>query len=279
METLEAFVCWNFVMDALVCAAAALACGREKGSACIVAAGLGTVYAAAARVFPGMAAWPFAALAGAVMALIAVRPRSLAVALRAIGALYAAGLFAGGAQLLLGQKGSPVIGAAAAALAGLGMDLWLVRSRRMRLHTWDVQLVLRTGSGCVRFRALVDTGNRLHEPISGLPVMIVEENALRRVLPTGFDAGRTLAELPPGWRMVAYGVLGSAGRMPCFRPEGLMVCSDGRWLSAPDIWVAVYPGRIPGQIQALAPTVIGTVRPAQGGAAGHKTESIGGQRA
>ncbi|MDO4739235.1 MAG: hypothetical protein Q4A66_01060, partial [Eubacteriales bacterium] len=44
----------------------------------------------------------------------------------------------------------------------------------------------------------------------------------------------------------------------------LMVSYGGRWLLAPDVWVAVYPGRIPGQVAALAPTVLGAIRPAEG---------------
>lgn len=263
MQTMEAYLCWNFVMDLLVCTASALASGKDRLSFCLAGASLGTLYAGAAYYFPPLRIWPCAAAAGACMACISVRPNSRQKALRAVCALYAAALFASGAQLLVGP-GQTAPASALAAAAGLALDLWLVRSRRMRLQTWDVQLILRTGSGLAKFRALVDTGNRLHEPISGLPVMIVEQKALQNALPPGFDAARALRQLPQGWRIAAYGVLGSGGKMPCFRPERLLVRCGERWLLAPDIWIAVYPGRIPGQTQALAPTVLGAVRPAQG---------------
>jgi len=261
MQTLEAFLCWNFLMDLIVCAAAAIGCGRDRLGSCLPAALLGTVYAVAVRqgILPaGKAAQAFAALC---MACIAACPADLGQALRAAGTLLAASVFAAGAQLLAPGN---TIGAIVAAIAGAGLDLWLMRTRRVRMQTWDVHLILRTGSGRARFRALVDTGNRLHEPISGLPVMIVEQRALGEALPAGFDARTAAAQLPQGWRMVGYGVLGSAGKMACFRPERLLVRCEGRWLLAPDIWIAVYPGRIPGQVQALAPTVIGTIRAEKG---------------
>ncbi|MDO4739236.1 MAG: sigma-E processing peptidase SpoIIGA, partial [Eubacteriales bacterium] len=221
---MEGYLMWNFCMDLLVCAACALACGRDRLWPCLPAAVLGAAYALAAAKWTRLGGLPCAALVGASMAAISARPETLAMAARAVCALCAAGLFAGGAQLLvLQQTGHASAGALAAAACALGLDLWLVRSRRVRLATWNVQLILRTGAGVARFRALVDTGNRLHEPISGLPVMIVEEKALRGALPEDFDARRAADRLPPGWRLVSYGVLGSAGRMACFRPGRLMV--------------------------------------------------------
>jgi len=265
METLEAYLCWNFWMDLLLCTAAALGCGKDRFAPCVPAALLGTVCAAAARqgLLPGTWFAPLAAGAG--MACAAVRPSDVKTALRANALLWSGAVFAAGSQILALQCAPlPAAGLLAASAAGVGLNLYLVRMRRMRIHSWDVQLILRTGAGVVRFRALVDTGNHLHEPISGLPVMIVEENSVRHALPEEFDPKG--ASLPPGWRMVSYGVLGSAGKMPCFRPDRLLVRCDGRWLLAPDIWVAVYPGRIPGQTQALAPAVLGAIRPAEGGA-------------
>lgn len=261
VDTLEAYVLWNFAMDLLVCMTAARSCAREKWLPGLAAAGLGVLYALLQQ-WGAPGGWALHALAGMTMALVAVRPDSFRLAARAVSALWAASLFCAGAQLLATQSlGSSLAGAFAGAVAGAGMYGWLGRTRQMRLNTWDVMLFLCTRSGCVRFRALVDTGNRLHEPLSGLPVMIVEEKALRRALPEGFDA-RTAAQRPPeGWRLVAYGVLGGAGRMACFRPERLLVSYGGKWLLAPDIWVAAYPGRIPGQVAALAPTVIGTIQP------------------
>ena len=261
MDSLEAFVLWNFAMDLLLASSAARACAREAQMPCIHAAVLGTLYALAGRLWwPVLLHWLPAMLCGALMALMAVCPDSLNGALRAVSALVSVSLFMGGAQMLAANLfGSGFASAATGALAGALMYIWLGRVRQARMQTWDVQLFLRTKNGCVRFRALVDTGNRLSEPVSGLPVMIVEERAIRRALPEGFDAQEAARNVPRGWRLVSYGVLGGAGRMACFRPDRLLVRYGERWLLAPDIWVAVYPGRIPGQVAALAPTVLGTI--------------------
>ena len=258
MRTWPGYFLWNFAMDALLAGCAARLCGREKAAPMLLAGLLGAVYAVTARGWMrGLGGMALAALA---MAATAARPRSAAELLRAAAALLGASLFAGGAQLLLRQWGSSDTAAqAASALAGAGLFLWTGRARRARLQTWEVQLILRTEWGAARFRALVDTGNRLHEPVSGLPVLIAEERVLRRALPPGFDAEKNARRPPSPFRAVGYGVLGAAGRMACFRPRELLVSYGSGWLRAPDVWVAVYPGRIPGQVSALAPTVIGTI--------------------
>ena len=119
------------------------------------------------------------------------------------------------------------------------------------------------GGRQVSLKALIDTGNRLHEPISGLPVLIVEERAVKKMLPPSLDPARPDKHLPPRFRLVAYGALGGSGKMACFRPDELLVCYGEGWLRAPDVWVAVYPGKMPGGAQALAPAVIGRIAPAE----------------
>lgn len=264
METLEAYLFWNAVMDAMIVASAARVCGKEKPVPILIAAVLGAAYAVVCRYFSktAVSGVPVALGVGALMAWIAVLPRDLREALRAICALYAAAVFAGGAQLLAARAFGGTLGGMCGALAGTGLFLWAGRVRSARLSAWDVSMWLRTAEGSVRFRALVDTGNRLHEPISGLPVLIAEARALRRALPEGFDAREAAKKPPPGFRLVSYGVLGGAGTLACFKPESLLVTYGDGWLRAPDVWVAVYPGRIPGQVSALAPTVIGTIETA-----------------
>ena len=259
MRTEAGYFLWNFAMDALLALCAARLFGRERPGPALLAGALGALYALIARRWLGGVGGMTLAAAG--MAAIAVRPRTAAELLRAMAALAAASLFAAGAQLLARQWGAAAPAAqAASAAAGAMLFLWTGRARRASLRAWDVQLVLRTQWGTARFRALVDTGNRLHEPISGLPVLIAEERVLRKALPPGFDAAAYARRPPPGFRLASYGVLGAAGRMACFRPRALLVSYGGGWLSAPDVWVAVYPGRIPGQVCALAPTVIGAIR-------------------
>jgi hypothetical protein len=105
----------------------------------------------------------------------------------------------------------------------------------------------------VRFRALVDTGNHLTEPLSGLPVMIVCYDAIREALPCSFAPESALDMLPRGFRLVGFGGVGGAGEMGCFLPDELNVDAGRGKRPMGEIWIAVYPGKLPGGAVALAP--------------------------
>ena len=151
-----------------------------------------------------------------------------------------------GGAMMLGGVGSlvPAPEKFPTALLGAGLVLasaiLCVRSRRML--TWEVTVLIALHGRSVSFRALIDTGNRLREPISGLPVLIAE-SALLEALPTD--------DLT--FRRVSFGVLGGSGAVKCFRPDAVLIRRGDRFFRAPDIWVAAYPGRIPGSTRALAP--------------------------
>jgi len=117
-----------------------------------------------------------------------------------------------------------------------------------------VLLQISTRMGSVEVEALVDTGNRLHEPISGLPVIIVGKRCMYGILDESCleqAAGR----LPPGFRIVRYGVLGGSGEMQCFRPESVCIWQKGRWSDVSDVWIAICPEEIPSGVEALAPAI------------------------
>lgn len=107
--------------------------------------------------------------------------------------------------------------------------------------------ILRRGM-VARFSACVDTGNRLIEPLSGQPVLIASAALLRDVLPER------------GYRQVAYGSVGGGGRLHCFRPDDIYIWVDGHRRRAPEAWIAVYPGRLPGAFQALTPAAFACLR-------------------
>ncbi len=143
-------------------------------------------------------------------------------------------------------------------LGTIGM-LAFIRVRARRMEKWEMMLRLIRGGRRVELNAMVDTGNRLQEPISGQPVVIAAEYKIRPVLPENFAAADAAGRLPPGFRLVGYKSLSGSGKMVCFRPDELLVSSGDGWLSAPDVWVAVYPGKLPGNVCALAPPVLGRV--------------------
>ena len=104
-----------------------------------------------------------------------------------------------------------------------------------------VALMALRGGACARVDAVIDTGNRLREPLSGQPVLIAESAAVAHLLPSR------------GVRAVAYGSVGGGGTLQCFRPDAILIERHGRLHRGPEAWIALYPGRLPGGVAALAP--------------------------
>ncbi len=152
-------------------------------------------------------------------------------------------LFVGGTMEWLSPRFPGVGGHMASAAAGcVALCLWRDR-RQMRLTRLTVRVYVRQPQGEASFEALIDTGNRLREPVSGLPVMIAEERLLVDVLPAD---GRGLRHIP-------FGGLGGCGFLEAFRPQEVRFQRDERWQEAPGVWLAVYRGRMSGRVHALAP--------------------------
>ena len=152
---------------------------------------------------------------------------------------------AGGATMLGGTSAllpSPERFPVAAIGAGLVLICAILNVRNHRMFTWEVTVLIALRGCSVSFRALIDTGNRLHEPVSGLPVLIAE-SALLHDLP--------IAEMPS--RRISFGALGGSGSVKCFHPDAVLIRRGDKFFRAPDVWVAIYPGRIPGAMRALAP--------------------------
>lgn len=152
-----------------------------------------------------------------------------------------------GSAMILGGLGSlrPVSGRGFPLLLGAGLILTGIlfsqRSRQMR--TWEVSVLVSLHGKSSSFTALIDTGNRLHEPLSGLPVLVAESNLLSNLISSDRIA----------YRSVAFGALNGKGSLKCFRPDMVLIRRGDRFVRAPDVWIGVYPGTIPGISRALAP--------------------------
>ena len=110
-----------------------------------------------------------------------------------------------------------------------------------RISTRPIVVVIGNMRRTASLHAIVDTGNRLHEPLSGQPVLIAEAEKLHGILPE------------KGFRTVRFASVGSSGEMRCFRPDSIYILANGRLRPAPEAWVALYPGRLPPGMTALAP--------------------------
>lgn len=244
--SIERYLAINFVMDALVLGLAARSKGHVHLARVALAALLCAIYAVLARIHPFrvLTNLPFQVLAIALGTVTAMRSGKAASIVRNVLLLYVCALFLGGAQLMLRELMPNHVPAAliGGACAGAAATSWLLTVRSKRIMCCEVRVVLWEGLRRTGFTAMVDTGNRLREPISALPVLIVEQS----VLPTGF--GESLRH-----RTVRFGALGGGGTLRCFRPDAIGVDFGKGLRPAPDVWIAVYPGTMPGRVQALAP--------------------------
>jgi len=135
-------------------------------------------------------------------------------------------------------------GFSAAAVIPILISIPVLMRRRMHInYRWNIEALIENNGKQIVFDALIDTGNRLREPISGLPVMIVAAD----LFPPGFAAETAM-------RPLSFSVLGSSGEIKAFRTSAVQIRnSAGSFRSAPECYVALFPGRMPGKLKALAP--------------------------
>lgn len=162
--------------------------------------------------------------------------------LEATACMFCTGAAAAGFLSLGGISAVPAV------LAGIPVLLFLLRKRRHEKHAWNIEIYLEKDGLGATLPALIDTGNRLCEHESGLPVFIAEAAAIPKIA----DHAQSLPYEQT--KTLPFGVLGSTGEISCFMPDRLEIILPGTGRrAAPPCWVAVYPGRIPGSIRALAP--------------------------
>lgn len=110
-------------------------------------------------------------------------------------------------------------------------------------------MTARRGGRTIAFTALADTGNRLTEPFSGAPMVVLEEGKGRELL-TGaenlwLESGMTQGDPPPGLRFVTYRTVAGTGMLAAFRPQSLRVQVEGRWLEVEGYLALLPEGRGP----------------------------------
>ena len=238
--SIEGYLAINLTADFALLAAVSRAMGLFSWRGVLAGDGVCAAFAVLAVACPGLRT--FAALASPAAAALVITRRA-APRLWAIFTLtlFAQALLCAGLARLL----PPAAPWAAPTCLGLGALITLAVNvgRPAGSGDWQVALCLASGGRQVRFSALIDTGNRLREPLSGLPVLIAEAALVRDILPG------------TGYRTLVYGAIGSDGQMACFRPDALWICRGGRKRQGPEVWVAVSPEPLPGLCQALAPPV------------------------
>lgn len=243
--SVERYFLINAGMDGLLLMLALRLCGVRATLRLVPAAAAGALYATLCAL-PG-AEWASSlpVQGGIMLLMLLIANGRVARGMgRMIASMAMGTLVVGGATEWLTGRIPGAGGFLAAALAGcLLICLWQDR-RQLRLTRLTIRVYVGQPGGSACFDALIDTGNRLREPVSGLPVLIAEERLLAEVLPER----RRLRRIP-------FGGLGGCGFLEAFRPDTLRFQMDGRWQDAPAVWLAVYRGCMSGRIHALAPPV------------------------
>lgn len=100
------------------------------------------------------------------------------------------------------------------------------------------------GDRSITFTVLADTGNRLTDPFSGAPMVVLSEEKGRGLLTVAeirwLDSGMTQGEPPPGLRMAPYRTVDGTGMLAAFRPGSLQVRVEDRWLEV-EGYLALLP--------------------------------------
>lgn len=125
------------------------------------------------------------------------------------------------------------------------LSLFSARLRKRNLvRSWCTVTVC-AGENHVELDAIIDTGNLLSEPFSGLPVIVAEYDALLPVLPRGFEQYPEGADAGSGLRVIPYSGVGGGGVMLAFRPERITAALPGRKPQTADAYIGVLrTGRV-----------------------------------
>lgn len=161
-----------------------------------------------------------------------------------------AAMLTGGAAAALKTAGLGALPAMVLA-TGLSMLLYMLATLLPTTLCEVRQVELRREDRSVILPAMLDSGNLLRDPVTGLPVLVVPERALRSLFPDTDDLCG-LRSLPPGFRLLNVHTAAGGALLPLFRPDECRLYLNGHTCKA-ELLVAVA-GREYGGVQALVPT-------------------------
>lgn len=244
--SIELFVLYNAVMNALLLFLTGRLSGlRARIPRLLCGAGLGALYAVASCLEPMLflQEWYCKLLCAGLMATMVFLPAPPRRLLRAAVSFFVAAFLLGGTgfslMYLMGARGYGWELASLLAVVGACACVALTCGIRRSVFTRSLRQVQISYQGeTITFTALVDTGNRLTEPMSGLPVLVVEQGALGNIN-------------IPDERSIPFRAMGGEGFLPTFEPDNLYVNNK----DALRMRIAVYPKRLSsdGQYAALLP--------------------------
>lgn len=249
MVHMESWIVWN----AALCACALPLGGRMAGLPSPgkrplgAAAILSAVLSAVPLYLPPLAMLPLLGLPGAVA--ICFHRQGLPTCVRCTFTTLLASMMTGGVMTALTTAGLD-----GSASAGIAIALSLVACLLVRMlpaALCDIrQVELRVDEERVLLPAMLDSGNLMHDPITGLPVLVIPQGAARTLFPDQLDWS-ALTALPLGFRLLSVRTAAGSALLPMFRPDECRIYLNGRSCHA-DLLVAVAGCEYHG-VQALVP--------------------------
>lgn len=151
----------------------------------------------------------------------------------------------------------------------LGRRGWTTLRRSWHKDDFRLNIEIRIAGHSCKLSALIDTGNDLREPLSGLPVIVADYKALRPLLPEylrkafentdNHDPAFILHELSVkengGWlkrlRLIPFASIGERnGLLLGFRPD-LLIFEGGSKKQTNEVFVCIYPQNLGNGCQAV----------------------------
>jgi len=128
---------------------------------------------------------------------------------------------------------------------------------------YSLPVIIRVGKENLAVKALVDTGNQLKDPITKKPVLIVEYDVLKEILPRevkkGFetpgepDVNQIIADLADEkwlgrFRLIPFTTIGrSHGMLLGLRPDDIMIVAQDKTIKVQDVMIAIYQKKLSGE--------------------------------
>lgn len=216
------------------------------------------------------------------MLLVAFYPLNIRRLSRLLLHFLGIGFSSGGAGLaaayLLGNPTDPneILGflVAIATILIVAEVGWGVVQNRMWRQVYQIPLCIYFDNMQVRVTGLMDTGNRLRDPLNGLPVIVLEHGVLSRLLPARL--ARALVHMETGdlsavsqltasstwsarFRIIPYSSLGRKnGLLIGFRPDKILLEIHGKKVEVPSAIVGICDHQLDpeGDYRALIPPAI-----------------------
>lgn len=245
----------NLVVDYLLLLATGKLAGREaRAPRLLVASALGALYASSALVVPLKAAFSLPARLAFGLFMVALSFPGLRVrhfVTVAVSFFLCSAIAAGTAMALQWYGSGGLLSGLQAGGGGAVAHWWIVALSLAVLAVFPViaraggfrpggrlplmGLELEVGGRRLGLMGLVDTGNNLRDPVSGLPVVVVDWEPLVKIMPGDVSAffkstwdsmPESIAATPMGrrLRLIPYESLsGRKGVLPGFRPDHVVI--------------------------------------------------------